>query len=492
TKQSLLLLTTMTILTQGAVTASPAGTAGKPSARTPGSPAQPPQATSWSKDAAEALLAELRDEPELAETKYRAALALANKQVDKKGSLNCLNRLADLLERNGKLPEAAELQEKALTLAETSFSKSSPQYAEELAFQAAFYARKGESGKARELLDQATAILAGSESKFPLAMAACYKATGRRQISEGTFGLADDSFQKALSLEESVLKANDAELISTLREYADLLLKLDRKDDSNKLKERIRQAKAELSLALTGNSGGSSAAPGKSTFAKAFEDAQNADKLGVPEKAIAAWKLVIQEGEKNDSESRLPYAYVHLGDLYSGQKQKDEAEMLYRKGLSLREKNGKDNTLGMARNLKRLSAACLASGKIQEAESLTSKALSIEQKCGADNKIIGSTLQSLLSLNMSNKHNAQAEQTAKQLLEVSTSQQGVLASTNKNMATAMLGSIYMQSGRMDEGMRLMKSMANQAQTRTDPSETAAAFKSVFADIEKQVDESELK
>jgi hypothetical protein len=95
--------------------------------------------------------------------------------------------------------------------------------------------------------------------------------------------------------------------------------------------------------------------------------------------------------------------------------------------------------------------------------------------------------QILLSACMMNKDMSKAEETAKRLLQIADKLSGPSAEMKKHMATAMLGGIYMQTGRRNEGMELMKSLGKMSR---DNAAYADLVKQEYATLEKTVDASE--
>lgn len=451
-----------------------------------------PKSTEWAELLKSAWQLNLSGDNQEASLKAQAGLASAEKLKDDKGIISSLNAMADILDSQGNIPEQEDLRRRALDLAASSGGKSSPQYARELAKMASWYARKGEQGQARSMLDEAMAVLGnGGETKNPHEMSSCYLALARRQISEGTFGLADDSFSKALTLQDNSGSPEQAEALQIAKEYSALLDKLGRKSEADKLKDRINLARASSSLGNS-SSGASTAGSGsKNLFLRLVQDARAASDAGDRSKCTSLWKLALQEAEKSANDRKMAFALVHLADESRYAKQNDEAESLYRKALSLREKTGATDDLGMARNLSRMSQCYIMNKKSSEAESLLRKAQEIEEKCQANPSSKAATLQSLISCSMTNKNNRQAEDAAKKMLAIADQLPGAAAAMNKRMAQSMLGSIYMQSGRMNEGMQLMKEVSA-SMSAVSPAETTKAYTVQWAEADKQADEAELK
>jgi hypothetical protein len=447
-----------------------------------------------------------------AKTKYDAALASAEKLKDDKAIISCLTAVSNCLAwQDNQTADEQPLRERALELAKKTYGATAPQYAEALAQMADLKAREGDISTASDDTDRALGILGQSEERYPLEMATCYQAVANRQMSEGTPALADDSFKKALNLRGAKLAANDPVLLDTCKRYANVLKQLGRKDEANKLQERVTSAAAvaptastEGASATTGSSAGSpSTAIGKTAtknsdnnnnnnnavFLKLLNDAKEADKAGGQDKASNSWKLVVDQAEKlGAKDPRLPYALVHLADSYAAQKNKDEAATLLKRAQEIREQQGATKTLSMARNVSRLANIELQNKNYSEAERLFSKALELEDQQNASESIVAATLQNLLSASMLAKDQAKAEETGKRLLPLSEKEGGPIGQMHMRMAAGSVGSIYMKSGRMNEGMQLLKSISRLP--RTDESAFAKTAKESYAANEALFDKAE--
>lgn len=436
-----------------------------------------------------------------AEEKYRAALASAEKLKDNKAVLSCLTPLANCLAAQGnKIADEEPLRQKAVTLAEKTFGVASPQFAAKLAELADLQARKGETGLAGETTDRAVKILGGSEDKFPLEMATCYQAIGERQVATHSLGLADDSLKKALDLRSTKLPANDLLVLDTCRRYADLLNQLARKDEANKLQERIVLARAEApggDSTATPDASKSDASkpdaskpdPSKLILAKLVSEAKDASKAGDQGKAVTCWKAVVEAAEKSGAkDGRLPYALVHLGDAYKMQGSNDEATALYKRAIDLGQQPGAPKSLGVVRSISRLASIELQKKNSAAAASLFTRALALEDEQNAPDALVAGTLQKMISACMMAQDNAHVELAAKRLIALADKIGGPVGNMQKSMATAMLGSVYMKSGRMGEGMQLMKSMSHMP--RTNPADFANTAKDTYAADEVLYDKSE--
>lgn len=417
------------------------------------------------------------------------ASSLAEKSGDTRLIIDSLDSLADIYDWNQKVAEQEPLRKKALELATSKFGKTSPMYARQLAKLASYYVRKGEQGQARTYLDEAGQLLTGNEAKEPLENACYYLVLARRQNSEGSFGLADDSYQKALKLYDSAKPTNQSEVLQLAKEYASLLDNLGRKNEAEKLKDRINLARATASV--TSSTSVATSAGSTSNFLKLINEAKQAANSGDHGKSKSLWRLALEDAQKNGNDKRAAYVLVHLADEARLDKQEDEAVSLYRQSLSVREKCGATDGLGMARNLTRLAQCYMSSKKSTEAESLLRKAVDIEDKKDAAISLKAITLQSLLSASMLNKNTQQTEEVAKKLIAVSEKQEGLLGAQNKRMASSMLGAVYMQTGRMNEGIAIMKSVSTEM-NKTSAADTSKAIMEQYNDADKSSDEAELK
>ena len=433
----------------------------------------------WSGILRAAFQSNISENTDEAYSKYRAALASAEKAQDTKGIISCLGALADFLDSRDILPGQDWPRKRALELSEGKFGKLSPEYAQQLAKTGGWYARSGSLAEARSYINRAVDILGNADSKYPLEKASCYIAGARLQTAEGSLTLADDSYKKALALQEGKFAPDHPVVLKTCREYAALLDRLGRSSEAAKMRERVYKARS-----LPSNNAEHACDQG--VFFKAVQEGKAADLANDRARAFACWRQAVAEAEKRpDLDNQLPYALVRLGDEYRAGNQIAESFKFYKRAMSLREKSRSDNTLGMARNLERLALCYNAQNKWSEAEALLKRALDIEKKVQAGNQIIATTMESLLPACLANKDTKQAELVAGQLLSISEKQTGAAAANNRRMAKGVLSSIYIHSGRVDEGMKLLKELSS---IPVDP----GAYQARKAEIEKTTDQSELR
>ncbi len=428
-----------------------------------------------------------------AEEKYRSAVVAAGASKDDGAKIVCLTALSNCLAaQNDKLKDEEPLRRQTLELAKNVYGEKSAPYARALAAVADLKARQGEIADSADTVERAMSILGQSDEKYPLEMAVCYQAIANRESARGSFGLADDAFKKALDLRTAKLPATDPDLLDTCKCYAEVLNQLGRKDEANKLQERISLAKVTSSVAAQGSasSGGKKADSNKAAlFLKLLEDAKAANQAKDRDRSLSCWKLVAAEAEKSAAkDGRLPYALVHLGDAYSYNMQRDEAAALYKRAMDLRGQNGSDNTLGAARNLSRIASSELSNKHSAEAARLYSKVVEIEQHQNAPDTVQLRALQHLVSACMASKENGKAEEAAKRMASLADKVGGPIGTMQKNFAIGMLGSLYMQSGRTQEGLQLMKSMAGAA--RANPGDIGKALQDSFQSDEAFFDKAE--
>lgn len=477
---------------------------GKPAVKTSAPVAKAPTGSMASPDAAaklsaqiaatirEAQVAELGGQDALAGEKYKAAQKQAQESPAGKdiaaALLSADTALADFLYRQNQLIEQLAYRQDALSAAEKFFGKESTQYAEQAANLATYFGSKGEGGESRRLVDQAISMLKNDEAKHPLELARCYIATARRQCAEGTFGLADDSYIKARQLRDSKGAKDDVVGLLYCLEHARLLDKIDRKAEAKQLKEKIISF-----LALNGTAGGGTTSSiGKdkqSTFAKLVTEAKSAEGAQQWDKALDLWKMAASQVEQPGQESKLAYALLRLGDQYKYKKQLSEAIEMYKKSLEAREKAGATNTLGMCRSLERLGQSYMLEQRFNDANAPLRRALEIEKMISADPSIQALTMQYLMTMYLSSKNFSAAEDMAKQIMNLPDAANSNIG-MKKQTAIASLSGIYMQTGRMAEGLEIMKQMKTPSASTGE--DMAKSNQNEYVRLEKIFDSDEEK
>lgn len=432
----------------------------------------------------------LKGDADAAEARLQEALAIAEKGADKRATIATLNALSECLEGRDKFADAEPLRKRALALSEQAFGGSSAEYAEQVAGYAGYLARKGEVGEARAQTERALSIAGKATGDSSLAKAQCSIANARTLVSERTYGLADDALSSALQLRESKHGPNALVVLLTCKEYADLLEQLDRKAEARKLRDRITLATVTAGASATASvASPGKANAGKDKFFALVEEAKKAADKNDSENAMANWKLAVKEAESAKRNDRLAYALLHLGDQFNAKQNNDEAEVLFKRALDLREQSPSKESLGMARNLVRLANSYTRKKNYTSAERMLNRALECEEKSGATAALKAQTMQALLASCMLTRNLSRAEQVCKALIALSESNPGPMSTMKRAMATSMLAGVYMQTGRMNEGMQMMKGSSS-AMTPASTQDYGNAMKAEFTTVEKEVDQSE--
>lgn len=429
-----------------------------------------------------------------AETKFRAALAAFQKSKDVTGEIDSLQMLAESLEAQRRASESEPLRQKALELAKTKYGEKGAGYAAQLAGMSCYYTKKGNNAKAWEYVEKANAVLgaAGGSASNPLASAYCAIATGRLQKMEGSRGLADQSFKKALELRESKLKETSPMVLLVCKEYATLLEELERPDDAKRLKERLTVAEAKSDSANEpAKKAGAAINLKGSKFAKVVTEAKKASLAEENDKALALWKEANSMAEKSGDQKKIAYTLFKLGDAYSMLKEKDKMAALYRKSAEIREKIKTDNTLAMARVLTRLANVELVQKNYDEAKRLLDRALQIEKAKNASDDMLDTTLRSKYSACMLTKDLGEGEKVCLKLVDLASKDTSPIAGTRKAMTNSMLAGIYMQSGRTQEGIAMMQESAGHL-TPEASKQYGEATAEVYKKVEREVDAAEEK
>lgn len=436
-------------------------------------------------------LARVQGKDAAAQASYHSAMEQSEKNKDDKSLIAAMAAIADcMVADRTQLGDEEALRQKTAALAEKAYGAGSPQYALRLAQWADAAARRGDIAGAEASTDKAMNILGSDDQKYPQEMAACYEATAARQISLGTMGLAVGSYAKAYELLSAKFPTDNLHVLDCCRRYADVLKLLDRKDEAAALEKQIASARnVTVSAAPLVSTKPVKANDAKALFDKLVGDAKAALRAEDKEKSLTCWKLVVEQAEKmGTTDGRLAYALVHLGDCNHALGKNEEAARLYRKAMDIRGENKAGLTLGMVRNVSRLAAVEMSSKNVAEADKLYTQALDIEDQVSAPDTVKAITLQNLMSSGMMAQNNNKVEQSARRLIEIAGKQDGPLGTMQKSMATAMLGAVYMKSGRLNEGMALMKNMGQMQ--RPDPQQSTDAMKQSYLAQEAIFDKSE--
>lgn len=422
---------------------------------------------------------------------FQSVLSAAEGSKDKKGMVAALDRLATCRASQKDLIEEEKLRQKAVAAAQDAYGEGSAQVAMQMAQLAGVLARKGAVGDARETLDKAKGMLEKAAGEHALEDAVVAFNEGSMQAAQRLGGLAEESLKHACTLlsDRSGAKLYYAR---ALEEQAAVLDQLERQQDANAVREKLALLR---STSITG-SGTSASTVSTKTGADPYWDhvkaAITASLQNDRDTAIDQWKLALKEAEtsKNHSDGRVAYVLLHLGDEYQAKKMTGEAEAMYKRSLELREKSNATNTLGMARNLGRLAVIAGMKQDFRQADALLTRALRIEDDCKADDSIVAATLQAMASPCTMLKLTDKSEANFKRLLEIADRGRVTNALMLKSMSTTMLGGLYMSTGRLQQGMNLIKQM--QSMTPQSPEQIQKVQLQEFVRVETLIDEAEQK
>lgn len=429
-----------------------------------------------------------------AEASFRKALAESEKEKNSKNNLDSMAMLCESLEAQRRLGDSLPLRNKALALALKKYGAESGPYVKQLAGMSCYYTKKGSNAKAWEYIEKGNAAIAkaGGSHANPLAASYLALATGRIQALEGSRGLADMSYKKALGLRESKLKQNSMPVLLLCKEYAKLLTEMERVDEAKKFEERLTVASAVDSGASEDTSTPDKVTDVKnSAFGKLLVEAKKAEVQKDNDKALALWKKAAQISEKSGKKGRLAYVLFKMGDSYSMKQQKDKAKALYKRSATIRESINAKDTIGMARVLTRLANYEIVDKNYQEAKRLLNRALEIEAQKKASDIMVETTLRSLSSVCMMTKDFSKGQEVCRRLLSLAERDNSPAAPMKKAMTTSMLAGMYMQSGRTQEGLSMMKSVSGQM-TPQATKEYAKANQELYRLVEKEADRAEEK
>jgi tetratricopeptide (TPR) repeat protein len=427
-----------------------------------------------------------------AEKQFQAALTAAESSKDQRGAVAALDKLASCRAGQKDLIGEEKLREKAVATAAEAFGANSAQTAMQMSQQAGFLARRGAIGEAREMLDKAKAMLNKDAGDHPVEDAVYSFNEGTLQSAQNLGGLAEDSLKHACALLASQSGAR-VHYARALEAQATVLEQLERTEDAKAVQEKLTLLRG-TSIAGSTTSGTSSAVAIKLGADPFFDYVRVAISTSMKQDrdaAITNWKLSLKEAEKtSNSDGRVAYVLIHLGDEYSRQKLTGDAEAMYKRSLELREKSNATGTLGMARNLGRLATMSGIRGDFKQADALLTRALRIEEQCNADDSIVAATLSAMASPCAMLKLNDKSEACYKRLLEIADRGKVANAAVLKTMASGMLGGLYMSTGRLEQGMNLIKKVQGAAQQ--SPDAIAKSSLQEFIKVETLIDEAEQK
>ncbi len=163
-----------------------------------------------------------------------------------------------------------------------------------------------------------------------------------------------------------------------------------------------------------------------------------------------------KESERfSDRDPRVATTLNALGRLKTAQGKFADAEPLFRKALSIREKTGGPNNPDLAETLNDLSELLLAKGKFTEASALLKRALSIQEKTfGADSPKSGRSMNTLTKILLDEGKYGAAEDNANRTMSLLQKS----AADSAEFATSLLlaGRLAMIDGRTNDAKKLLQ------------------------------------
>ncbi len=178
---------------------------------------------------------------------------------------------------------------------------------------------------------------------------------------------------------------------------------------------------------------------------------------------------------------------MHLADSLTGT-DNAEAIAIYKRGVAVREKAGAVTTLGMARNLERLGMMELTEQDFASGEAHLVRALDIEELCGASDDLKFLTMQCLASAYYNNKRYEPSEKICHKINELAgKSPESPTNRSKRNSAFGKLTLICSDTGRRREAMAMSEKLGSMPRPT---SEQIKAEQNAYAEMERQVDESE--
>lgn len=343
----------------------------------------------------------------------------------------------------------------------------------------------GEVGPARALVDQAISAVKENGADPDLLLADCLVADARIQVLERNMGLAEDSLKQSVDIRRKLLKPQDNLLIETVQEYAVLLDNMGRKGDADKLREEIAMTRAQERVAAVANA---RVTDSGDAIGAAIQLARQTTEKGDYDAALIQWKLALAAAQRqNSSGLRAAYCLIKLGDVYLYKKDYTQALHNMKLGVEAVKTTNPDSTCALMA-FRRIGMIESMNKNYSQAIDAFAKASDICVKSHGDPRLAATSLQQGASMCIMAKENGKGEQLCKQLLEVSDQLTGAMKSTFKMTATSLLGSIYMQTGRMGEGMALMKQISQPAGGQ----DYAQQLTTDYTGMEKLADETMLK
>ena len=157
---------------------------------------------------------------------------------DIQSALQLALRAQEAVER-GAYGEAKVLYQQALPILERALGAEDLRIVGPLANLADVYRTRGEFDRAELLYRRLAFLMEQAFGAFDVLVGDALASTAEAVASQGHHGRAKPIYERALSIYQATLGADDPRTVRVLNAYADLLVKLDRRDEAEALKARL-------------------------------------------------------------------------------------------------------------------------------------------------------------------------------------------------------------------------------------------------------------
>jgi tetratricopeptide (TPR) repeat protein len=158
-----------------------------------------------------------------------------------------LNNLAVLYIKRNDYALAEGYLRRSLAIREKALGSKDPNVAYSIGNLGDLYYLKGDYSKAEPLYQRALSILEESLGQEHPASATFMKRLGRLYVAKGDYAHAELLYKRALKVEEKTLGPDQVVIASTLDDYADLLSKMNRVEEAQILRARVKLIRGKMS-----------------------------------------------------------------------------------------------------------------------------------------------------------------------------------------------------------------------------------------------------
>jgi tetratricopeptide (TPR) repeat protein len=179
--------------------------------------------------------------PDRAETLFRSAISLDEASLGPDHpfvAINLLN-LADLYVDEGRFPDAEPLYRRAIAIREKALGPGHPELAIALNNLGAMYRLQGRYSEAESLYRRALAIRETSLGKNHPAVFTSLNNLAVLYHVQGRYEKAEDYYRRALGVAKHAVRPDDPNLLKTLESYGNLLRRMNRDADAERIDQRI-------------------------------------------------------------------------------------------------------------------------------------------------------------------------------------------------------------------------------------------------------------